>query len=292
MFAKTKTETFSLGYVMYTVKEYAEICSNVTAQLFHGGSVRLRVALMKHHGWVLGKKWGARANFMGANFIEANFKNANFKNANFAGAYLRNVNFKNANFEGANFLGTNFLGANFLGADFEGASFECAYCRRANFEGANFRVAYCKNADFRGANFIGANFRSANFIGANFENANLKNITADYRTLGYHLACPEEGAFIGWKKVGGYIIKLQIPASAKRSSATTAKCRASKVKVLKITCLRTGDEIKRYEHNAFMRQTVYEVGKHTYPDSFDKDRWNECSHGIHFFVNKQNAINY
>ena len=22
------------------------------------------------------------------------------------------------------------------------------------------------------------------------------------------------------------------------------------------------------------------------------NRWNECSHGIHFFINKQEAINY
>lgn len=27
-------------------------------------------------------------------------------------------------------------------------------------------------------------------------------------------------------------------------------------------------------------------------DSFDEDRWNECSHGIHFFINKQEAIDY
>lgn len=23
-----------------------------------------------------------------------------------------------------------------------------------------------------------------------------------------------------------------------------------------------------------------------------KNRWNECSHGIHFFINKDEAINY
>ena len=36
----------------------------------------------------------------------------------------------------------------------------------------------------------------------------------------------------------------------------------------------------------------YVKGEMVYPDSFDEDRWNECSHGIHFFVNKQDAINY
>ena len=29
-----------------------------------------------------------------------------------------------------------------------------------------------------------------------------------------------------------------------------------------------------------------------YPDAFDEDRFNECSNGIHFFIDKQLAINY
>ena len=37
---------------------------------------------------------------------------------------------------------------------------------------------------------------------------------------------------------------------------------------------------------------TYVVGEMVYPDSFDENRWNECSHGIHFFINKQNAIDY
>ena len=37
---------------------------------------------------------------------------------------------------------------------------------------------------------------------------------------------------------------------------------------------------------------LYKVGEMVYPDSFDEDRWNECSNGIHFFINKQEAIDY
>ena len=35
---------------------------------------------------------------------------------------------------------------------------------------------------------------------ADLRYANLSNIKINYRTLGYHLACPEEGSFIGYKK--------------------------------------------------------------------------------------------
>ena len=37
-------------------------------------------------------------------------------------------------------------------------------------------------------------------------------------------------------------------------------------------------------------KTLYKVGEMVYPDSFNEDRWNECSNGIHFFINKQDAI--
>ena len=111
------------------------------------------------------------------------------------------------------------------------------------------------------------------------------------------MACPSDGSFVGWKKVVNngriYIIKLQIPASAKRCSATTRKCRAEYVKVLGIY-----DELKRkmkvtkVTNWKFSHRTIYEVGKITRPDFFDTDRWNECSHGIHFFVDFEDAVNY
>ena len=36
---------------------------------------------------------------------------------------------------------------------------------------------------------------------------------------------------------------------------------------------------------------MYEVGKEVVADSFDDDRWNECSHGIHFFITRNEAEN-
>ena len=47
----------------------------------------------------------------------------------------------------------------------------------------------------------------------------------------------------------------------------------------------------RYEHaNPFSEGvTVYEVGKYVYPDGWDTNRWEECSHGIHFFLTREQA---
>ena len=107
------------------------------------------------------------------------------------------------------------------------------------------------------------------------------------------LACPSDGAFIGWKKVGRYLVKLEIPEDAKRSSATTNKCRCDKAKVLDIICISDDHPLNLQEITNFKyTKTTYKVGEMVYPDSFDENRWNECSHGIHFFINKQDAINY
>ena len=104
-------------------------------------------------------------------------------------------------------------------------------------------------------------------------------------------ACPSDGAFIGWKKVAGQLIKLEIPEDAKRCSATSNKCRCDKAKVLAITDIATGTERKHITNTNYAK-TTYTVGKMVYPDAFDENRWNECSNGIHFFINKQEAIDY
>lgn len=37
---------------------------------------------------------------------------------------------------------------------------------------------------------------------------------------------------------------------------------------------------------------VYRLGETVKPDSFDPNRFNECSHGIHFFMTEQEALDY
>ena len=170
-------------------------------------------------------------------------------------------------------------------ADLRGADLRGADLRGANLCGANLR-----DADLRDANLCGANLRDADL-----RDADLRGAKSDERTAMYHLACPEEGAFVGFKKCNGaeecVLVKLEIPEDAKRSSATTRKCRCSKAKVISITGIVTR---KEYDEAFSQRDQkfVYRVGETVVPDSFDEDRWNECSNGIHFFITKQEAIDY
>ena len=215
----------------------------------------IKEILNKHKKWLNREDGGERADLRDANLRDANLRDANLSYANLSGADL-------------------------------------SY---ANLSYADLRNADLRDANLRDANLLGANLRDANLLGANLRDANLSDAKANEHTAMYHLACPEEGAFIGFKKCNGaeecVLVKLEIPKDAKRSSATTRKCRCSKAKVISITGILTGKEYDEAfsQHD---KKFVYRVGETVVPDSFDEDRWNECSNGIHFFITKKEAIDY
>ncbi len=77
-----------------------------------------------------------------------------------------------------------------------------------------------------------------------------------------------------------------------RSSAYGRKCRCSEARVLgienadgraaKVT------EVKSQHDSSF----IYRVGETVRVDNFDTDRRNECAAGIHFFITRQEAVDY
>ena len=181
--------------------------------------------------------------------------------------------------ERADLRGANLYGANLCGADLRGADLRGADLRGANLRGANLREADLYGANLCGANLCGANLRGAYLRGA-------KNIPF------IPLVCPEKGSFTAFKKCGSYIIELLIPQDAKRCSATTRKCRASYAKVVAITNMDGSQAEVDHVTNHAYAPIEYKIGEYVYPDSFDDDRWDECSHGIHFFINRQEAVEY
>ena len=141
-----------------------------------------------------------------------------------------------------------------------------------------------KGADLRSADLRSADLRSADLSGADLRGAKEVPFVP--------FACPSDGAFVGWKKVNNCLVKLEIPEDARRCSCTSQKCRCDKARVLGIIGLESGKEITEIVNTSYSPFVTYKVGEMVYPDSFDENRWNECSHGIHFFINKQNAIDY
>ena len=205
-------------------------------------------------------------------------------------ADLRDADLHGANLYCANLRGANLRDADLHGADLRDACLGDADLGGADLRGACLRGACLGDADLRGACLGDADLGGACLRGACLRGAYLggaKNIPF------IPIACPSDGSFIGWKKIKGCLVKLLIPEDAKRSSATTNKCRCDKAKVLEITSMETNEHlVEIINTNTEYAPCVYKIGEMVYPDSFNDDRWNECSHGIHFFINRQEAVEY
>ena len=180
-----------------------------------------------------------------------------------------------ANLSGANLSDANLSDANLSGADLYGANFSGADLSRANLSDANLS---------------GADLSRANFYGANFYGAKIDPSIANKHTR----TCPEEGPFYAYKKVyGPNVLLLYIPRSAKRlTSFSSRKCRADKVKVVSAMDAK-GNPIEAKEfHSNHDSKFKYTVGKWAKVSDFDEDARVECSRGIHFFITKQEALDY
>ena len=256
--------------------------------------------IAEHQKWLCNKTTGkcldaSFLDFSDVDFSKIDFHDANFRDANFHGANFHDANFHDANFIGADFCDADFCDADFRDADFRDANFIGAKFCDAKFIGAIFHCANFRDANFIGANFIGADFRDANFHDANFCDANNINEVISFANIANTalcMQCPEEGSFIGFKKVVGGIVKLRVTESAKRSSATTHKCRCSEAEVLEIQN-RDGTKSERTSVSSkYDCNFIYSVGTIVSVPDFNDDRWVECSRGIHFFMSRQEAVNY
>ena len=181
--------------------------------------------------------------------------------------------------------------------------------RNVDLRDVNLRCANLRNADLRNADLRDVNLRYANLSDANLSNADLRNVDlrdvnlrcADLRDADLRgaknvpfipYACPDFGMFIGYKKASGYIVEIEIQEDAKRLSATSRKCRCNKAKVLRILNFdRTVADITEVK-SSYDSNFIYKVGNIVSVDNFDEDRWNECSTGIHFFINFKEAVDY
>ncbi len=173
--------------------------------------------------------------------------------------------------------------------DAERADLSGADLYRANLSGANLSGANLSGANLSRANLSRANLLCANLLCADLSRANLsraKNIPF----IPY--VCPDFGSFIGFKKAQGLIVELEILSDAKRVSATGRKCRCDKAKVLSIQNIDGTPSVFTSVASDRDSKFIYKVGEIVTVDDFDENRWNECSTGIHFFINRQEAVNY
>ena len=213
----------------------------------------------------------------------------NLNGLNLNGALLDGASLNGASLDHASLVGASLYGASLYGASLYHASLDLASLVEASLVGASLDHASLVGASLNWALLDHASLDHASLVGASLNGASLNGVT-NFPFVPF--SCPDTGSFIGWKKARGKIIKLEIPADAKRCSATSNKCRCDKAKVLEIQeldgCISDVTEIT----SNFDHKFVYTVGETVSVKDFCEDRWRECSQGIHFFINRQSAVEF
>lgn len=154
-------------------------------------------------------------------------------------------------------------------------------------------IKWSKITDNEVSNVI--NMMGTDIFGSTIRLIDESKVIINDETCGYVMACPEKGPFIGYKKcMDGRIVTLFIPEDAKRSSSTTNKCRCNKCVVLGVEDYShdINNPIQIRSAESMYHDFTYTVGEIIEVKDFDEDRWNECSPGIHFFMNKSLAMGH
>ena len=238
----------------------------------------LKIILDKHLKWLKNEEGGEKADLSYTNLSYANLRHANLCRADIRYANLCHADLRYANLCNTNLSYTNLRYAELYYADLRWAKLYNTYLNDAVLSHADLRYADLRYADLCNTYLC--------------DSKNIDETIWNIHTTFYPLQCPERGAYTAYKKASNFIVELLIPADAKRSSATSRKCRASKAQVISITHMDgseyDGDSVQSDHDYNF----VYRIGETVEVPNFDENRWNECAPGIHHFITREEAVKY
>lgn len=217
---------------------------------------------------------------------------------------LRGVDLSGAYLAGADLSFTDLTGANLSNADLCFANLTGASLKAANLSFSNLFCAKMRMTALNGSKLFYADLGKADMIGTDLYDVDVSNVK---RMPFIPYICPDFGSFTGWKKafvdmkISGFITKcrtepviveLEIPEDARRSSGAGRHCRCDKAKVVSISAL-DGSAIAYSEaYSWYDPAFVYRIGETVSVPNFDENRWNVCGAGIHFFINRKEAVEY
>lgn len=248
------------------------------------------------------------------------FKNCEFNSCKFCFCTFTNVVFNNSqlffvDFEYCTFISCKFNNCLLSGTQFIDCKFDNIYFSESMLLSVSIlhlslindyhsAIQFCmlKNTtiDIDSANNTKLILKTSMFYHCSVSPQSEKYIRCNVTTANYYSQCPETSSYIAYKKAYiqtkvnvdiDVIVKLQILENAKRSSAGGRKCRASKAEVLSITSLDGKIQYKK-AYSDWKHSFIYEVGTTVSVPNFNEDRWEECSHGIHHFLTRQEAVTY
>lgn len=205
---------------------------------------------------------------------------------------LRNCVISNINASHQDLRYVQFIDCVFIKCDFVACNFTKAVFTGCRLVG-DVSFVHC---DLQEVNLCDANLYTCKFILC----CGLETAIVNDKTLYYRPQCPMNGSFIGYKGAWCYdpelhirpvLVTLEIPADAYRSSATTRKCRCDKAIVLDAYTLSNGQQLPNTVpiHSAYDSCFVYTIGQTLQVVDCNTNRWDECSTGIHFFMEEEDA---
>lgn len=206
---------------------------------------------------------------------------------------------------------TIFNRCKFYRTEFAHCDTQSGEFRNCKFIGSNFAFCILTDSEFIKCDIDNWCIRCSDLRSMKIDDTHFDGVLFDYCDLSKCIifdsnidipqTVPSDGSFIAWKKAviltdDGFstehvIVKLRIPEDAKRVG-TTNKCRANKVEVLGFETL-SGEKLPddtdvRSWYDTDFR---YKIGV-VVSDGFCDDSTVICGDGIHFFLNKTDAINY
>ena len=257
------------------------------------------------------RAWLLKANFSGANLSNADLSNAMLHSADLSGAMVDETLFVNANLTmarldgckgkntifhlahmwdcsimkailpGASFLWSKVCDCDFTGSDLEEACFACADLDNAIFTRTNLKNAnLCFATRTYWSDFTDSDMTGISASEVDLDPENLKGVKGLYMPL----YCPEEGAFVAWKKCReGKVVKLLIPETAERKGTSLYSCRASEAIVLEIFD-RAGEPVGEAV-SLIDKDFKYIKGEKAIPNKIDRTHLGDVE-GIYFVLSR------
>ena len=213
--------------------------------------------------------------------VEAVTAKCNLSYSNLSGSDL-----SYSNLSGSNLSYSNLSYSNLRGIDLSGSNLSGIDLSYSNLRGSDLSYSNLSGSNLSYSNLSYSNLRGSNLSGSNLSGIDLRGSKELPPIAAAQIAITPDGVLIGWKKCNcGVIVKVQIPAEAKRSNATGRKCRAEFVDVLEVINAEVG--ISQHDN-----KTKYIAGTRVTCDTWCEDRWQECAGGIHFFITREEAEVY
>ena len=204
--------------------------------------------------------------------------------------------FRNCTFDRVRFEHCNASGNMFENCKFNTVTFCLCYAHYTVFDGSMNYVEF-KLCDLYSSRF------SVHGSSVQFYQCDMCDCSALNNCISFPQGVPSEGSFIAWKKARMWeldgdhynrtdiIVKLRIPENAKRCSANH-KCRANMVEVIQYETL-DGDKLPDNieVHSLYNGEFTYHIGM-IESDMYISNPQRECGNGIHFFLNRDDAVSY